>query len=97
MKTHTLPPELLHIIIQGTVGGFLFDILAGDLLYEGPTEDEPLDDNGVTIFANLELNPVMNLLGTSGQIRHITLQVLSDALGVSFDATGIGRCVYGRL
>ncbi len=36
-------------------------------------------------------NPVVSLLNSSFQIRHVTLRVLSDALGISLKSAGLGQ------
>ena len=37
-----------------------------------------------------------SLLRVTFQVRHVTLKVLADALGLEFDEGGIGRCVPYR-
>lgn len=94
MQASPLPPELLHNIIEGVVGTFVYDVLVG--VYSEPSAHDMLGPDNIALLTNPSLNPVANLLRTSCQIREITLQVLSGALGIPFDAKGIGRCVSGR-
>lgn len=90
MALPVLPPELLHIIVQSVAGQFLASVLIGPLKYTPWPQDE-LRKQAITSYA---MNPLASLLGTSSQIRHITLRVVSDALRIPLDSesTVIARC-----
>ncbi len=85
-STQVLLPELLYEIVEFLVAEYVDCTLAGYLKHSGgppSREDAPLTD--------ALRNPCVALLQTSYQVRLATLVVLSQALGIDCDLTGLGR------
>lgn len=85
----TLPPlEVLYQICGLVVAEFLDAVIAGRFRYSPPTRplesSDPYDDPAFTAE-----NPIVALLRTSLRIRQATLLVVSDALCIPIDETGV--------
>lgn len=90
------PLELLYNICAPVIAEYIDELLAGRLKHGAspPSEDrrETLPANGgYEDPASTAPNPVLPLLRASVRVRHAALMVLSDALGIALDKTGIGR------
>ena len=90
----SLPPlEVLYRICGLVVAEFLDALIAGSLRYSPPAtiandDHEPLPYDDLALTAE---NPVVCLLQASSGIRQATLLVVSDALGIPLDDSGVGR------
>lgn len=92
------PLELLYAICAPVVAEYIDELLAGQLKYDAPpASGQPSGETGTgeaAEYADPALrtcNPVLPLLQASVRVRHATLMVLSDALGIALDKSGVGR------
>ncbi|GJE85237.1 hypothetical protein PsYK624_013150 [Phanerochaete sordida] len=89
------PLELLYNICAPLIAEYIDDLLAGRLKYGAPPPPEPGEDapaaGEYADPARTAPNPVLPLLQASVRVRHAALMVLSDALGIALDKTGLGR------
>ena len=103
----TLPPplELLYAICAPVVAEYIDELLAGRLKYDAHPPagrragDGPAGDpEAYSDPAFSAPNAVLPLLQASVRVRHATLMVLSDALGIALDKSGVGRyaCTSAR-
>ena len=97
-----LPPEVLYQVVALLFADHLDALVAGphQLKYTPPSDAQPARSGDSTHAAAPPPTPstkdepqgvVAVLLRVTYQMRHVTLKVLADALGLAFDASGIGR------
>ncbi|KAI0345701.1 hypothetical protein BDW22DRAFT_1353285 [Trametopsis cervina] len=85
-----LSPELLFDAVAFAVAQYVDDLLAGPLEGQGQLSQvaPSLTDE---LLISKAYNPIIALLQTSYQFRHVTLLVLSLAFNLPLDSSGIGR------
>lgn len=84
-----LPTELLYEVIAAAVVRYVDEILAGPLKYDGSPSSTGPSRKDAALLAMVH-NPFPTLLQASYQVRHITLLVLSQILGVTLESSGVG-------
>ena len=103
LSTVGLPPEVLYDVVGLVFSEHLDALVAGKrMLKHVPPSDANVDGNfgggdsgsegmGELEGAGGEPSAIASLLQAAFQIRHVTLKVLADALGIALDCEGIGR------
>lgn len=93
-----LPPEVLYDVVGLVFSEHLDALIAGKRKLQNVPPPSSEDDSGDNVLDSPpplsvrgEPSTIASLLQATYQIRHVTLKVLSDALGLEMDDAGIGR------
>ena len=87
LKLLELPPDLLNRVFIYAIIEYLDELIAGKLKYS-PSSDSSVDYVDPALS---EYNVVVSLLQTCKALRTATITVLSEALDIPYESSGICR------